>query len=292
MVIDLNDSSNNTKPRLTKCEFMVAGPERRRAVIEKVNEPTIRVGCKNDRYRFQLRRPEKSPLYLIESIETGRARADVLPWNDLDAYFVLYAESFINAPIKVEGFVLPEIVTKPDFVCESAEEVDRGGVQLIDVHFRYRHQEPGFIPLEDAHVLLDPENGWSVIEYSVENSDVVYNANVTYSEAIVPGAMFRHPIKVVATIRSAGRQKSSDVTENEYTLDEITFGAIDDREFTLSAFGLPEVSEKGPPARSGARLWTLLTINAAFVLILVGLYFLRQKATKNSGGNSPNRYPS
>jgi hypothetical protein len=150
---------------------------------------------------------------------------------------------------------------------------------LIEVQFDYNHSLAGAIPLKNAQVILDPTNGWAVRQYKVVLPKSVRAATVEYSDVPHPKLHFKHPTMVRLTVGDDAPPKSGDMAEHVYALKQIAFEDVDQREFTLAAFGLPEVVEAAQ-SKGGLSIWAIVALLAFIGAICLAVSRKLSKATR------------
>ncbi len=263
--------------RKAQAEFQSSGSANRRVVLHRSGDERVHVGARNPAYQFHLQRRGATSDYLIANLKQERGGSkQVAPWDQPDSHFHSYVVPLLHAPFSVVTEDLLDIVADPRFRPDSfRSRSDTTATEgFVEVHFAYDHGRKEYIPLDDVTVVLDPRNNWAVREYRVVTPDYIQAATINYSDED-PGKGHRYPTEYRETISDPPPKKDG-MTLNLYTLDEIEFGDIPEREFTLSAFGLPEVVGTDASRAWPRTIWMLIIINIALVLCGLWWYFSKR----------------
>jgi hypothetical protein len=268
-----------------------------------VSPPPDMVGCFNKDMSFRLSKPAGSSSFVVTS-SGGVEQRDTSSIRRLMG-------KFLDAPFASVGIRISDYFSHPGFKLERAEPVTRDNKKLLKLHFRYAHddrekqgEESGNVTafLDTLWVTVSPEENWTIYQeeahyYPAGKAKVapLEAMNVEYTESLagflVPRRIEFKIINKIFTGEKELKRKDGriihdgDVTSlATFEFDELHFEELPDSEFTLAAFGLPELGKpETPAARASTTVWYFL---AAFVALLlaVGLkYYASRAGTPRSG---------
>lgn len=184
---------------------------------------------------------------------------------------------------RLDGKSLTEFVQNSDFKVSACRPVERNGVQVAEVAFEYNSQDvQGEKKSVAGSLYLDPERHWCVRGYKLtENRGSATGTrtlDVTSIEDSKSALLL--PMRVVASNEWTFKDSKVNRQETSWTFHWVeTPDALDDRAFTVSAFGLPEPF--GSPTASPGRKWHLWA-GAAGVFCLASAMLLRRFRTRKS----------
>jgi hypothetical protein len=173
--------------------------------------------------------------------------------------------------------LLPYLLKQPDFSIKAVTPVMVPSSQLAKVEFEYQPKETGgdISPLRAGWVLLDPERYWLVVKFEAQ-----VDAPGAYKGLIVGSMEYEQDEEVPIAKKRVFEQKRTyaDGTKGHYETRfefQIAEADVEESDFYLSAFGLPEpISASVRPTRW--YLWALLAAGVSLVLA----FLLRRHAKR------------
>ena len=111
-----------------------------------------------------------------------------------------------------------------------------------------------------------PEKKWVLREYELGYSKAAIRGQVEYGD-IQDG--FPVPKRVVVELMD--RRSRAPVYVHDFTFEDLRLVDPPDREFTLAAFGLPELGQPGPSRSRFANRTVVLLLGAAVASLLVAI---------------------
>jgi hypothetical protein len=179
---------------------------------------------------------------------------------------------------------LPQLVAAPKFHLVRVTNLADDG-QLVRVEFKYEKNANGAPILKSGAILLDAKRSWLIKEADVTLIDARQRATFRlrneFTDGRMPVSFVSHTVcQMRAPNNAAGEHVE---TEAEMFLDMHEAKDIDPKQFTLSAFGLPEPREEpGAVAPRGTSPLLRITIAAVTLIgiLLLGRILLRRRAAK------------
>jgi hypothetical protein len=241
----------------------------------KDNEP-IRLDGGNEDYGFTLQRPRNSETWILtnftcdpELVAAGSIRS---------------ARRITCVGLRSSTGWLPEMVDEPGFSVDHAETRNVAGETLVDVTFRYLHTGQDDNYAEEGHMLLDPSRCWLLREAEVkvrEPPEPVggsHAIHVEYKDSDGLPVPKRRVMSIDVQATEPVAERGGTVETHDDLVCEYDFNRVAEareRDFTLSAFGIPE-PVRPAPARSatGTRLFAAIVIGT--ILIVVGIMLRRR----------------
>ena len=226
----------------------------------------------NSEYEFTLKRTRSDRPWLVTHVGTDLTERHEEIAEEWGADFV--AQSALHV-----GFVsFPEIFQSPDFTIKDVGIVDRAGDSLVSVMFEF---SPSGKSAQDRWpragvVMLNPERMWAVESFDVELS--AYGRSEKLSQHIEYNST-GGGVPVIKRIVTT-REETPDAPghyQRTWDFDTFEYRDIPESEFTLAAFGLPEIA---PPSMfQRYRLFVLLFV-AGIVCIAVAAIIYRRSSTE------------
>ena len=231
---------------------------------------TETVYCRNSKYAFALKRTAS------DASDQPWFITDVGPVAPTVEIFFrrLSVESFFAPQLSIGSMYLPSVYGTPSFVIKNVAPVRRGAETLALVTFAYtppKGEAPFSWPVSGTF-LLNPATSWTVVEYDADfamtgraspNHRVVHNTYAKSPEGV--------PIVTASTIdvRGGGQPAMS------FSMDEsMVFNRPPDADFTLPAFGLPEIG-LGATRRLGP--WALVGGGILMISAAASFFALKRK---------------
>jgi hypothetical protein len=241
----------------------------------------------NPQYRFSLKRESLDGRWKITDVE--------VPYKESDEYEPGGPKGMVavvaDAPLRIwtNPFgALPEFIQVADFKILSATPVKRGEQELVRFDFTSRPQRVmsqvingrkgfGILMVSGGWVLLDPNRYWLIEEYGLNVSNLSgtksgkWSGNMNYKEG-------QDGFPIISRISVKVGDGSS--VANEYLYEfSLQQREVPDREFTLSAYGLPEPAGVRLPAP-----WYLWALGVSVLCFMIAAAFHRH--SRKSGGTS------
>ncbi len=139
-------------------------------------------------------------------------------------------------------FALSEVVADGSLMIHSAQEIHLQGRTFVQIHGTLHHdygERCSIVSdLTPFDVTFDPDNGWAIQGYEIQQpGGQHYDVVREYAATPLPGQSLRHVVRDTRMYYA-----ETDRNSETYTciFEEVSFAPIAPREFTLSAFDLPE----------------------------------------------------
>ena len=189
--------------------------------------------CLNARYGFALDRTASSSSWEVGFFETRKNRI-------LDR--LGRQGAVLHMDCTIDGQSLLWMVKQSGFQLKNARTFEKEGKELVEIHFATNSYLFDDNRILGGRVVLDASNFWAVQEYEVqgkaeaEDTDDTRKGRVEYA-----GHLDGFPLPKRSVIDyNVGAGYSCQQT---ITLDVLRKCVAPDSDFTLAAFGLPEISE-------------------------------------------------
>jgi hypothetical protein len=229
--------------------FASVGTDLARVTVQRVVEGSDQekwpaaVFCRNKSYSFILRkRPPRAEfaLELLAKDENDKRQVAGMLLNNLEVY--------LNAPFSFAYHSVRWAMERPKFSISSVAETARGGKRALSVHFDCPLDEALRTGGYEGKLVVLPDEKWVVVqfEYRPKKKGNIHTGEIEYEGAFEG---FPIPKRVTASWLEPGNQ--TPLLLSTYEFKNMRFEALPEKEFTLSAFGLPEV-DAVTPRRTGA----------------------------------------
>ncbi len=185
------------------------------------------VSCINPRYSFRLRAIGTGRPLEIKDFGGG---LDPNVANDMGSDFARY----VFAPITFKAMSIAETMAHPTFELKHVSEEIHNGKKFLKIEFRWHPVQK--YPAIPGWWLVSPEEDWVLREWEFlvgRHEDVTWHGRVEYADS-VDGIPL--PISLSETHPLETRQ---------FSFDRVRPGPVPESEFTLTAFGLPELDQPG-----------------------------------------------
>lgn len=177
---------------------------------------------------------------------------------------------------------LVSMVQQPAFRVIRCRRVTQGGEDLVQVDFDYPNPSDKANPVRGGTLVLDPERFWCwrSIEARAQSGQSPGTIKAKVVELRDTAGSFPVPKLIVADIEYRTQEGIvKQAHRHEYDLDELTRLPADN-EFSLTAFGLPELKGVRWP-ESSVPLYFWVSLAAILCLALAcGLRILRNRAAR------------
>lgn len=246
----------------------------------KDNEPITLEGCNED-YAFNLQRARDSQAWILTNLTFD---PELVPGGSLRRPD-LNARRFACAGLRCSTGWLPEMVDEAGFSVDRAETRHVADETLVDVTFRFVHRGDDDDYAAEGHMLLDPARYWLLREAELkvhEPPEAVGGAHAIHveykdSDGLPVPSRYVMQFDVQAPERAVeGGFGKEDIHKDivwEYDFRRVV--DANERDFTLSAYGLPEpIRPAAGGMLAGTRLLALVVIGA--VLVVVGILLRRR----------------
>lgn len=223
-----------------------------------------RVRSTNSRYSFLLRFDPPTQTYVIDNVEGDG--------NEVAPRFGSYCfDGSFPAAYYAFGRPISELMALPSYKLKSVSEVQEEGRRLIKIAFDFRPAND--YPIIPAWILVDPAEGWILRRYEGlfgPRQNLPRRGEVAYTRTS-GGELLAKTVK-----------HTKNLEDDTFEIVDLTFGeSVPERDFTLTAFGLPEVNE--PAASRGGITWNYLFLGIGLVLAVVsiGLKILARRLSRS-----------
>ncbi len=224
--------------------FMSRLPEMARVVAQlpdsKLNDEFVT--CFNARYGFRLAKGKGQSALAVKSVDPDREE------EVSDAFRFLMP--YLGAPYSVMHLRLPRYVSLPTFRIVDVSPVSSGGNRLVRITFdlSLRVNEKNTSGGYEGWFVVSPDERWVVREYEYrpKKGKVKWTGSVEYQ-----GGSDDYPFLKRVTTKSALLDGTDSVTET-YDFREFRFAEVPENEFTLSAFGMPELLDPPGGEKAGS----------------------------------------
>ena len=216
--------------------------------------------CINPTYSFSLSRDEPDKPYLLNGFATSGKDSVVATLRAL-------AGDYVDAPFMVDGFAISRLMAAPGFRFSRASPASEGGLELIKLEFDCPNPDRGSNPepwIYAGSLIVAPAKAWRLqyAEYFVHQSlKRMFKVTIDYGESNGDVPL---PKKVAVV-------EPSHLTRT-WEFDELSLAPTPEAEFTMAAFGLPDLmSQPGvDQSRSHLGYWfvglAIAGIIAAFTM--------------------------
>lgn len=201
------------------------------------------VFCATPERAFELGKLAPETQYFVKALkETGKG--DEGGGTSVKAAF--YIDAILLAALQTQQLAVTELLERASTV--NVEHVDQGGKSYLRVVLQMPEQEFGY---KTCTLLLDPEMEYAVHEYEAERwpprgaepGRVSREKELVECQRTKEGYVVPRHVRQEETISLASGETTS--TTREYRVEVVSIGDVDDAQFTLAAFGLPEIALRG-----------------------------------------------
>lgn len=195
----------------------------------------------NSRYAFRLIK-RKGKGWVLKEVQMLH-RTDKSSIKSEAVQSADYLQMLVNG----YGIELIKLVRQSSFRVTQIDLKPRDGRQLWQIAFDNSHpvdQEP-FFPVQKGRLLLDPDRYWYLVSaeyYAVYGSQNHKQLSFEKVEATIADSPSQYPIPKTVTVRSKQQRPNRTLTYVTHFSFDVNKPPkpVPEREFTLSAFGLPE----------------------------------------------------
>jgi hypothetical protein len=230
----------------------------------------------NPQYHFVLSRQRAAQAWVIKGLTSNTAG----PPDQKDSPDDLVPGLSLFGPV-----LLPDVVQSPGFTLTSVTSERAGGNELVRMAFLLAPEDK--VLLRGGWVLLDPDRDWVIRKGELQLVDEARAQHGKYTiQYDYKDGSGRHPIITKAVNRYLGEdERSSGINHEErfqWEVDE--HRSVPAREFSLSAYGLPEPFLTAPVRPR----WHLWATGAAISCLLLGAFLRRLARGATRAVRQPN----
>lgn len=259
------ESTAKDRTIVYRVDFAVDGPSRkvvRDALTQFVTSPSgssveskresQSVYCVTPDVAFSLfRKMEDQPYSLSEFEDNGPADS-----------VSIFLDRYLMAPYGVFGIPMSEIMADPSFKVRSVDAISEGGGLYLKVSFDYA---PKTIGLRSGWIMVSPQDRWAIVRAECQMGDKPENRLICKVEYGERAGEVRFPKRVSYTLPGS--------RHSVFEFAEIVTERSAAKDFTLAAFGLPDLGRPGVSrATSSGRYWLFLLAFVALVIAITMRY--------------------
>lgn len=172
---------------------------------------------------------------------------------------------------------LPDLIGDADFKITSVRPQIVGGLELVRVDFDYpkradNYPRPGALRITGGWMLLDAQHDWILREYEVFH--MTRERSLIHRRFEFKEGSDRHLLATHSKTNIKGKEKESFDIISEADIQTEERPDLPSREFTLSAFGLPE--PKGIVWEDGGSPWYLWFTAVGILCLCAGALLWRR----------------
>jgi hypothetical protein len=240
-------------------------------LIEVRRRDEVSVGGSNPKYSFHVTREgkEDGPWVISNVFASGDAK------ESIKKSFQWYSYYCVNPCVSLPGIPRADVFREQGFHITGMEQFRSDGREAVRIRFSYTPQAHSAEP-ESGWMVLLPEEHWTIMEFEVlyPNIPRTLHGNITYGDRL--GAC--------RAIRRFNLTIQNPKSRDEYLFEttQVSTCSLSDQDFTLPAFGLPEVTSASV-ARSRLWFW-FIAISGLFLLLGV---FLRRWSRRKQIPSAP-----
>ena len=179
---------------------------------------------------------------------------------------------YLNASHTIIGEPLSTLLDDPGFTITETKRVEHQGKDMIRIAFQCTDKMKVDWTIRSGSLIVCPAEGWPIYRWDALRGKIGVPAwsEVEYSEPIVEVALPRRVHTEITGDASAGK--------HDFFFDNIGVAQLPEGDFTLSAFGMPEVGSVKTLGDRSLAFWFFGF--AAFALIVAVI--LRRLATRQT----------
>lgn len=230
----------------------------RPSVVSGTKLESTLVMCQTPTHWFRLTREAPTQPYSLDALKEGAYRT-------LEQQESFYVGRFVDLG-KIESVKVSDLIKMKGFRITGADEVDRGDERVVEIRFILANDE---MPIRQGRLVLAPRWDWALMEYEIipeskEGGNLRLTRTMEYrrrdDSAIVPTK-----VTLIDTLEVQGEAKSDTTV---MTFEDLNYSTPPERQFSLSAFNVPEISLRPKPRSSffslrNPILWAGLVVSVA-----------------------------
>lgn len=227
--------------------------------------PAEDVHAFNSFYAFDLKRKSTHDPWVMTDLRMGEFQGTNAKWEDFTP---------LRWCILVRGmYELPGLVRLPNFHVISASKVRKNEIDLCQIDFESKKGS--------GTLLLDPTHFWTLrhCNIRVTSSSGPITDLKQEQDTELRDVAAKYPIPKHCTIDKEWKTAKGELTQAHAVIDFDLKEASEppeDKEFTLSAFGLPEPIGVAAPEKSHTYLWIALSAIGAVALAVFFRWMARR----------------
>jgi hypothetical protein len=219
----------------------------------------------NLRYQFELTREQETRPWVIRDLKRRSAgdATNPLATGGLD--------------LGLNRSEVPMLIKSPNFKLLEVEPARENGDELVKVRFSYTPDEQN--PLRGGSVLLDPQHDWVVRKGEATRAAGGKEFTSTIEYSYREGSN-HHPILTQSRSQQTTKENNRAFRNNE-TVQDYDFReqeTVPEKEFLLSAFGLPDL-----PGEGRVTPWYLWLGGAGLACLVLGAIVARLRHRAKAG---------
>lgn len=232
------------------------------------------VYCRGPQYSFSLVKDDDSVPFIVQSF-TPRSQTEP---SSIFLHVDLFKYRLLKSSVSAAFGEIGDRVREEAFVVTGVKRSDVGERPGVTVDFTYTAPDARS---NRGALRFDPTHNWAIVGYHVEMSDpgASGSAPLLSLEDREASYTLRHGRIILDSFHITHSDKGKVRESYDWTLKDVSFAPIDDSEFTLSAFGLPEVS-----VEAAAKKWFFSSLPWVFWACLAGAIFGAVGLWIKSGG--------
>jgi hypothetical protein len=225
---------------------------------------TDKVWGQNPAYSFELSRPNPGKNWAASQIEIGNNRY----LGTLDRSIVDFVFGLVTGQFRIQDSIpMAEALQKKEFAIRKVSDAQVGGRRLVKLEFDWDKTKSIPAMKLSGWVNLDPNSYWHICgaRYDVARKGFDDTREIEYEYAKLKDGL---PVVKRSTIKSDGKddqgRKYVSTLVVDWTVREQE--KVAEREFKLSAFGLPEPMEREEAGARPYHLWLFAAALGFFCL--------------------------
>jgi hypothetical protein len=286
------DGKKLTKLQKRESSFALAGHDKRRIVVNQGSSTdNFFATGRNATYDFNLIGfgPPDQRTWRVKTVDPRTSSPQIAPdpENPPDRFDALVSP-VLYGPFTLLGYDLGLLIKDPTFALANIHWGEAGDKNLVDVTISGKLPFPrrwdGVV--DSAHILLEPENGWAVRKVLDlhPGKNLSWEIEITYSDHPTSPSALRLPVllqRLSASVKTTAisPRAADEMTDERFIVDSLNLHQVDDKEFTLSSFGLTE-PVLGELAHG--KLWGIVIVNVGVLLLVITLFLARRRFSSRS----------
>jgi hypothetical protein len=244
------------------------------------------VYCYNEDYSFSLSKKDADQQYIISSLDKNVGGE---PAQSIKVQVDGWLYEYLDAPLSFSAVYQPlsRIISSDRFSIRRVSEVREDGENCLKLEVRlqegiWKIAQGKPSPEYEGWILVVPAKKWVVREYQLAHSILGLRGRVEYGD-IRDG--FPSPRRVV--VEGTDTRSGTPIYRHEFIFEDLRLVNPPDSEFTLAAFGLPELRQPSSSRHANRTVfWLLGAALASLVVAIVLKHYsgtLRKSAAAQDG---------
>lgn len=215
---------------------------------------------------FRLESPPKTEGFRIAGAKTAAVAGTDFARTRVPMIFE--SDTRLKSMIQVLDIPVSEML---DIARLGSTEVDYDGRKLPQFQFDYSGLESNF---NTVTVTLDPENHWGLIAWTADFKPTTEGISRTTAEItydVLPGDLGSFPKTIREVVSLIAESETKELRVRTTTLSNVQFGVVEDSEFLMESYGVPDVLK--PPTNSrypfdSITFWCALAVGVVTLAML------------------------